>query len=271
MKVRWLCEEFDDSVGGGGGGTTTLDEGQWGDAAGDVGEGEGAGVDEGRTAAPQVPAFDMNQFAQVLGSQLRQAVVPQQEQPQPMSDEEFHKATHYYKAESAKMKELLNPDATDEQRAEVFHQMMENYMKHILSVSALAQNYMSEDINGRLAPLLQDRVRSAESKFSDVVVGKYPQLKEQKQLVGMAIQHLRSAGFRPTSQDHAVATVAQVIESIVKPINPQFSLAGGRQGNGNMPQVAQHMSGPGAGGHGSGANKGTQKPTWMNAFHRGKK
>lgn len=270
--MGFLLDEEGDEFGGGGsgGGHQSVYDDDTGseDAVFDESDDNGEEVNDGLSGEedepqqqPQPQGFDYDKFARTLSQSLA-PVIRGQNQPErkEMTDEEFRQATKYYAVQKERAAALFNPDTPIEEKMAALQEMLDGAATHAVSVSGLMLKRHGSEIDGRLAPLLNQSQTQVMDNFVKEVTKFSPSLKNMGSLVKVAMQQMAQSGYVSQGPKKDVEAVALAVKELAKQANPNFKLlrpvkkGGGRDG---MPKQASSFNGAG-GGHGVQRSNGKQ-------------
>lgn len=174
-----------------------------------------------RQAATQEQMIPLSAFNQMAAAFRPQAQAPQQQQ---MSQEDMDKALKVFKPTAKHIERLLNVDSPEEQVA-VLNEILSAQSEHMQTVMGYAMRMQQEQISQQYSPVLQMVEKQKMSQFVGGVIGQYPALKGHDRLVQQAIQTLKAQGYQPASGADAARAIAGQVESMVKMVNPNFSVS----------------------------------------------
>lgn len=228
------------------------------------GSANGGGHGDANANANASPQLDYTKMAEAFAQ-----AIPRNEPQQPntqiqLSPEEqerqWRQQTQYPTLTTDHLRPLLGDTVTSEHAA-AFDKIMQLYLPHIHRVGGLMGQMMREDIDSRYAPALTLVQEREQEKFFGKVTTQYPSLKGKEQVLEFAVNQVRSQGGFPkgTPVEAGVQKIASLCESLLKGVDPNFSLANGTRTNANgaYQQPAGMLNG--GGGTSSGGGGGQQK------------
>jgi len=198
--------------------------------------------------------FDPKQLsssvAEAVASQLAAHTAANQQQKQ-MTPQEL--AEHYAIWDPSEgfvneLNALSDTDATPAQKKKIVEQMRDGIMQQAFRAAQLVTQQELMKMRKELAPAVQyAQERQAKNVMKEFST-KYPALQGQTELVDAVIANLSQQNFTPKSKDEAYEKVATIAESILKKVDPKFSLKTAAAGGGKPSMARTNMSGVGGGG-----------------------
>lgn len=209
---------------------------------------------DGDVPAQQVP--DSNQLMMQMlqqNQELMQRSFQQQNQgrqtPQ-YTPEQIDQALKVYRMNPEVFGKIFNDQLEMEERVGAMQSMIDGISQHAATLALLMTNRAQQQMQERFQPAMQLVERQQLQEFTGAIESEYPALKNQRQLINMAVQSLKSEGFQEPDPRRAREAVATRVEQIVRMTNPSFNVRGGQQNQ------TQHQSGHGMPRMGSGGNGG---------------
>jgi hypothetical protein len=145
------------------------------------------------------------------------------------------------------MNKLVDPEVPLDERLKMLAQLRDGIVNQAFRGAELLVEQRLNEFQQQVAPA----VKIAQERESKVLMKefetKYPALKGQKELVDSITARLGAQGFRPKSKDEAFGKVAEVAETILKGVDPNFSLKSKGGSNGNPPMAGTGMGGQSGG------------------------
>jgi hypothetical protein len=170
------------------------------------------------TQEQMIPLSAFNQMAAAFRPQAPQAAQQQ------MSQEDMDKALRVFKPTAKHIERLFNSDNLEDQVA-VLSEILASQSEHTQTVMGYAMRMQQEQISQQYSPVLQMVEKQKMSQFVGGVIGQYPALKGHDRLVEQAIQTLKAQGYQPASGADAARAIAGQVESLIKTVNPNFSVS----------------------------------------------
>lgn len=194
--------------------------------------------DQQQQQQQQPPAIDHNAIAQTVAATMQQFQQPAlQRQP---TQEELAQHYQVWNPEPSfvnDMNKLVDADVPIEERMKLLHQMRDGMVNQAFRGAELLIEQKMQQMQAQMAPAIQVAQERQSKQLMRDFETSYPALKGQKDLVDSITARLGAQGFRPKSKDEAFGKVAEIAETILKGVNPQFTLkqSGGTNG---MPSMA---------------------------------
>lgn len=218
--------------------------------------------------APQETMVPMSEMMQYMQSQQQQT--PQQAEAPPMSQEQIDELLHTVRVDTDLAESIFGSEVSDNQ-IKALQNFADAIIKNSTTVGNYALQHVYSKLNSQFSPALDMARETRDNEFFSSVTGMYPALEGHEQTMKKVLEQLRQSGYTANSGAEAAQIVAGQTESLIRSVNPQFSLQSGAQNNnnngqqGSMPSMAS--LGGGAGGGQQGAQGGRSKvPTGLDIF-----
>lgn len=130
---------------------------------------------------------------------------------------------------SEKLLEMLDSDDKQE-RLNAIRMISEGAVKQALTMAKFVSDSRVEQLEaqlrGELAPLRQEHQMTAQERGQKEFYDSYPALKDDKftRFLRMATGDLKDEGYKPTSKEDAMKTIATRAEKYVQDFDPNFKL-----------------------------------------------
>jgi len=217
--------------------------------------------------APQETMVPMSEMMQYMQSQQQG---PQQAEAPQMSQEEIDRLLNTVRVDNDLAESIFGSEVSDQQ-VKALQNFADSIIKNSTTVGNYALQHMYSKLNTQISPALDMAREARDNEFYSGVTSMYPALKGHEQTMRKVLEQLRQSGYTANSGAEAAQIVAGQTESLIRSVNPQFSLQSGAQNNnnngqqGSMPSMAS--LGGGAGGGQQGAQGGRSKvPTGLDIF-----
>lgn len=196
------------------------------------------------STTPAAPVIDHDAIARTVAATVQSMMpAPQQRQMTPEEQAQYYQIWNPDEALVQDMNKLGLDDVPIEQKMAPFTKMRDGIMQQAFRA---AQLYIQQEL-GSLRQELAPAVTFAQQRQAKQLMGefekKYPSLKGQNELVDSITSRLNAQGFKPKSKDEAFDMVAKTAESILKGVNPQFTLSQNGGANGMPPMAGTNMGG----------------------------
>lgn len=190
------------------------------------------------------PAIDHNAIAQTVAATMQQFQQPQP--PRQPTPEELAKHYQVWNPDPDfvnSMNKLVDPEVPLEERVKLLHSMRDGMVNQAFRGAELLLEQKMAEMQQQFAPAIQYAQERQSKALMKEFETRYPGLKGQGELVNSITARLGAQGFRPKSRDEAFEKVAEIAETILKGVNPEFKLKRKGGTNGMPPMAGTNMGG----------------------------
>lgn len=254
MKVDWntkrlLMAPMGDEFSGGGGGISSwrdddedevIDENDLVDDEDDDEDEDDDDDDEGESSGRK-GGFSEEKLAAAITAGLGPVLGGNRGQQQQLSPEQIAEKLGKPKLDTNLIKLLRDPEVAPEEAHKALAQLLDQQEQYLLRAASMYAEGQVEKLNPQIQAVQEHMRAQRQEQFAQSVVHKFPALKGKGHIVKQAMRYLAQNGFQG-SETQARKEVAKTARDIIRQIDPNFSLKGGK------PSFMSPRSG-GGGGH----------------------